>query len=943
MNDFPNIPGFSVGSPRELKSEIEKINQAIQRGAVERRRQLFEKLGQLALAYVFDCQFDLSLKTIEELNQLMEMLVEEGQFELRKEYFIDISQVITAIGPVSRQNDIALDLSPFFKHYSKSVESLPEEDFEEVKNDWALTVHQYAVSLHETNNATVAAIALLDRTIQTIEQRFNPNSLRFSDWRPLLDMYSSRGIWKFDIGDRESGLADLLHYEKLAEEAFNKKETRRQQISSRTVQEGNKIIIRMGDDDLIDHLAAYNFDDQHYETILHLADMFAGRAEKEKALEYYDKALAVAQKTDRTDSHFMLFSANAEIPFRKGHMVLQFRDYEDALKLFDLAAQEYNALLKTDQKQHFETLETRLSEVERCRSEALGSLGRFDEATQAIDEMQRLLNKAAETAKISKIAREEKADHVPFAEEFKKLKKKDRNTDRSADKSSNQNFRQNKKQFTEEEIEQLTMERLGKTHNDAAADCRRAEIEYRRGHWKTALKFFLKARSILDSSVFAGFPEVHQNLCAVYSGLAKSYFALGRYPEAERWFSRAIAQVQKLINEGKLDLQPAFFETMEGQATLFSVQKKYEEAIAVFEKVYHERNRVVAENIEGLDTEYWRVHDHQRLAPSAFLLQLQSKTIRNIEENLCTLNRIDEAILWGQRELETFEQLIRLIPEPVDSYYDYSLAIISYVALLLLGGRYKEADEFLEKANQKLAEFRQENSDSDSDSDYDFDSDSDSDSDSEDTEEGRKKRIDQLVLIRLFSIFGTAKYRFEKESLAQVYSLMRQNKGSEALAILESMKEPVRQRQIEAQNEHRLLQQFWKEMEETVDKWSDRSRKDKSEWIHTVHTTSPFDPPYVEEPQISEAEEDSEELNQELAQYEKEYGGDKVTNEFLYQMLDELTGSTLASSMMRKYDEGKFEVPQDGKSFHSEKTVGRNDPCPCGSGKKYKKCCKKQK
>jgi len=23
----------------------------------------------------------------------------------------------------------------------------------------------------------------------------------------------------------------------------------------------------------------------------------------------------------------------------------------------------------------------------------------------------------------------------------------------------------------------------------------------------------------------------------------------------------------------------------------------------------------------------------------------------------------------------------------------------------------------------------------------------------------------------------------------------------------------------------------------------------------------------------------------------------------------------------------------------SEKKVGRNDPCPCGSGKKYKKCC----
>ena len=29
-------------------------------------------------------------------------------------------------------------------------------------------------------------------------------------------------------------------------------------------------------------------------------------------------------------------------------------------------------------------------------------------------------------------------------------------------------------------------------------------------------------------------------------------------------------------------------------------------------------------------------------------------------------------------------------------------------------------------------------------------------------------------------------------------------------------------------------------------------------------------------------------------------------------------------------------VSPDGKTV---KKVGRNDPCPCGSGKKYKKCC----
>ena len=31
--------------------------------------------------------------------------------------------------------------------------------------------------------------------------------------------------------------------------------------------------------------------------------------------------------------------------------------------------------------------------------------------------------------------------------------------------------------------------------------------------------------------------------------------------------------------------------------------------------------------------------------------------------------------------------------------------------------------------------------------------------------------------------------------------------------------------------------------------------------------------------------------------------------------------------------------PQEPK--RAEKRIGRNEPCPCGSGKKYKKCCGK--
>ena len=34
-------------------------------------------------------------------------------------------------------------------------------------------------------------------------------------------------------------------------------------------------------------------------------------------------------------------------------------------------------------------------------------------------------------------------------------------------------------------------------------------------------------------------------------------------------------------------------------------------------------------------------------------------------------------------------------------------------------------------------------------------------------------------------------------------------------------------------------------------------------------------------------------------------------------------------------------APAPKMPVHAEKKVGRNDPCPCGSGKKYKNCCGK--
>ena len=38
-----------------------------------------------------------------------------------------------------------------------------------------------------------------------------------------------------------------------------------------------------------------------------------------------------------------------------------------------------------------------------------------------------------------------------------------------------------------------------------------------------------------------------------------------------------------------------------------------------------------------------------------------------------------------------------------------------------------------------------------------------------------------------------------------------------------------------------------------------------------------------------------------------------------------------------KFDDGKILGPEPVRRDHPK--IGRNDPCPCGSGKKYKKCC----
>ena len=66
--------------------------------------------------------------------------------------------------------------------------------------------------------------------------------------------------------------------------------------------------------------------------------------------------------------------------------------------------------------------------------------------------------------------------------------------------------------------------------------------------------------------------------------------------------------------------------------------------------------------------------------------------------------------------------------------------------------------------------------------------------------------------------------------------------------------------------------------------------------------------------------------------------GEMDIEDFRKQILTmELPSEAMRFDLLKQLSDIKPSAPQPEK----QKKVGRNDPCPCGSGKKYKRCCGK--
>lgn len=73
-----------------------------------------------------------------------------------------------------------------------------------------------------------------------------------------------------------------------------------------------------------------------------------------------------------------------------------------------------------------------------------------------------------------------------------------------------------------------------------------------------------------------------------------------------------------------------------------------------------------------------------------------------------------------------------------------------------------------------------------------------------------------------------------------------------------------------------------------------------------------------------------------LVEYKNE--AHKMFKAFLREFQSEVVGMIYKVGVVREESERKLRTNKDNVRSVLKKEIGRNDPCPCGSGKKYKKC-----
>ena len=958
MPEFPSAPFGSFPPSKKVLPEVAKIRRAIQHGALEQRGKLIEKLGSLAASYATEGRFDDSLKAFDEIIGLTETLLEEGNPQITE-------RMLKAVFPIAvmarirrvQHDDLSMHYEDAFFHRTKKcMEMLPEQEFLGIKNEWATVIHQRAEILRK-NQSHIAAIALLDESLAMFEPLLEPESEQYSELKPILENYRSRGLWKLDIGDSESGIADLLHYEKLAQSANAVLERNlavtRERNSSAGIMQNGKMVLRISAEDLVEFYASSSFQEDRYNAMLRLANAYVARADKEKAFEYFDKALAVTQvdETVREHAGFLYCSAPMDIPCRKGHVLVQFHRFEEALEQFDLAMENVKELLQLDRDEFLADLENSFAEISRARAGALRNLGRLEEAKAAVETARQLFAQVLRTVELAH-ADEDGDDgtldfsQVPFlqtlpggsrpgsvggtatgpgARLFGGKEPDDnplsmKNLLAGSARRAQQPLRKMVSGGVELDERKIYLQ-SGALHNEAMMEVERARIEMNAGHWRKALRHLLKARFVIDSPIIVSFPEAKRNILNVYSAIAKVYMFLKEYDKSQTWYERTLKFARKLLDEGEHDTRNFQWGAWLGLGDLHSEQKQHDKALVEYNTAFTMQVRMSEEleaALEGLDREHLRVHDNQKLMPLAALYQAQVETIRGIENQIFALNTPDQAESWARIERETFEKFRALLLQPEQSDMDYSWTIASCAVMLRWAG---EEEKYRELSESWIARHK----------------------DSFKTEDEARAYLNDAMATRLKDLYALTDFHDGSRLCSRAYLLISRGQFREAYETAKVFRSFLvhEQEQEQHQNPPLIKREFLARhlamLDDYVRIFRDHVEIDEEESVFRNHPYNPDEVrailDIIEEEEAEAIKEDEPDEDENAALYERDFDDAMSNDGMLFKMLDAYSGNHFADEMLAASDR------RHGTMQYAKAKVGRNDPCPCGSGKKYKKCC----
>jgi hypothetical protein len=910
----------------ELERDVYELRTKLKAKFVENREQLIEELlehlANLTLIYSKMLRFDETLNSMREIVELGKKLGELGQEAAFVEHAMKIGHALYSVIYLSKSESMPYNrLDEMFDLYVQWVSMTPENEFPDLKDDWAHDINAYAEYLMEIKQYN-RALKLAKQTQETLESLLNPRSTQFSEWSHLLASYRLLAEIQQNAGDNDSSLKYYLRYDELGDKAHDilmrNKPAAPMPINR---SKGQRVYLSNSSEQMRELMSAIGFNEERYFMMLAIGDMYANIPDQVNALKFYDKAARIARiayedEELRHDSQVSeLLGAKTNVMLKKARLYEKNNDIENITKQVQYAEKELATVLK--EHENDEDFEKKV----------------FQKLKNELDDLQEKHN-------IKSII------NTTLAGIFSKRNKPKDGKSGEIDDDDDLSW-------------EKLRDDLNNKHSEACFFLAHGQSMVMDKRYKPAILELLKARNIFDSFfIQEEFVVSRSNLLVACVMLAKSYLKLGDATTAEKWCKRALVHLEYLIKKKaelesltKKDAREEFETkllkpvnkfaistiTFEQMADIYCTSGRFEEAIKMITKVYDLRKTWSQEKWNEMRLSK-KIKDRDEFSET---LSDEINVIRGLEECCCAIGRFDEAINWGNIEAEKFNALCNFSSEiiPIANIFR-SKADFSVAALLLCAGKVEQADAIIEKIAQRLVNNGIDGS-----------------------IELAKERVDSFVALRRSMLMSSKEFPDERAKLIQARKIILKQPENAAILFNEVLEkfETIRKN---VENEHRIIRKQWDMLIKYVNIALDYCKGDQKEWhnltIIRVNSDNKLKYMRTEENEIDLelllsrgydsdfdfgeiTHPDPEGIDEEIEKHNYDFdeaienpvapeydifaeGATKEQRE----RIEKLRDAMIWSSKQQKFDQIRK---------NAGNKVGRNDPCPCGSGKKYKKCC----